>query len=293
MILGSTSIAALKLGSTSVAKVMLGATEVWSGEALDADAAAIVAAITSAGGTVTEAQTAAIDTFVRTGKGEGWYSLLRRFYLPIWGAAGPNAIDWITRGSGSFAGTVTHGAGYVQGNGTTGYFNIGASPAGLEMTTGTGHLSALVYVADPTTAAFDCFIGAANAVNAGLTEIRDTNADVVSGFIGFGGGVIDAPSTGRNGLYVMNRSSGTSAKCHRRTTSAFATGTTITATPTAVATSNLYALGRNANGSLAFPTDAQIGAFGAGLGFASDAAVAAYTLALKDLWEDCTGLTLP
>ena len=263
---------------------------------LDPDAAAFIADVEAAlSSSILGFQKTAIDTFIKAGKSDGWWSSIKRLYLPIWADPAANAIDMITRTSGTFpvAGGVTHDAGYVQGNGTTGYFNIGASPAGLGMTTGTGHLSVLVYVADPTTAVFDCFIGAANAGNVGLTEIRDTNADIVSGFIGFGTGVSDAPSTGRNGLYVMNRSSSTSAKCHRRTTSAFATGTTITVAPTAVTTSNLYALGRNADGSLVFPTDARIGAFGAGLGFASDATVAAYTLALKDLWEDCTLLTLP
>lgn len=263
---------------------------------LDADASAYIAAVeTALSSSISGDQKNAINTFFKTGKSEGWYSSLKRLYLPIWADAAANAIDMITRTSGTFPVPtgVTHAAGYVKGNGSTGYFNIGASPAGLGMTTGTGHLSALVYVADPTTTVFECFIGAAGASNAGLTEIRDTSADIVSGFIGFGTGFSEAPSTGRNGLYVMNRSSSTSAKCHRRTTSAFATGATITVAPTAITTSNLYALGRNANGSLFFPTDAQIGAFGAGLGFASDATVAAYTLALKDLWEDCTSLTLP
>lgn len=263
---------------------------------LDPDAKAYIAAVeTALSSSISADQKNAINDFFKTGKADGWYSSIKRLYLPIWADPAANAIDMITRTSGTFpvAGGVTHAAGYVQGNGTTGYFNIGASPAGLGMTTGTGHLSALVYVADPTTADRDCFISAADAETVGLTEIRDTSADVVSGFIGFGAGVSDALSTGRNGLYVMNRSSSTSAKCHRRTTSAFATGTTITVAPTAIATSNLYALGRNANGSLVSPTDAQIGAFGAGLGFASDATVAAYTLALKDLWETASGLTLP
>jgi hypothetical protein len=95
--------------------------------ALDPDAKAYIAAVETAGATVSGGQKAAINTFFKTGKSEGWYSNIKRLYLPIWAAAAPNAIDMIDLGSGTFNGGVTHAAGYVQGNGSTGYFDTGST----------------------------------------------------------------------------------------------------------------------------------------------------------------------
>ena len=96
------------------------------GGSIDADAAAYLALLSAQGVAVTGAQSSAIDAFYVTGKDEGWYSLLKRMYLPIWAAAGPSAIDMIGLTSGTFVGGVTHSAGYVTGNGTTGYFRADA-----------------------------------------------------------------------------------------------------------------------------------------------------------------------
>ena len=46
----------------------------------------------------------------------------RRTYMPIWGVAAANAICQRSLTSGTFFGGVTHGAGFVQGDGTSGYF---------------------------------------------------------------------------------------------------------------------------------------------------------------------------
>tara|TARA_R110002110_G_scaffold391273_1_gene604564 strand:+ start:66 stop:869 length:804 start_codon:yes stop_codon:yes gene_type:complete len=92
----------------------------------DADALAYIANLISAGENPTGAQVAAINDFYASGKSEGWYSDLVRLYLPIWGAASPNSLDLIGGASGTWVGGVTHSAGYVQGNGTTGYFRTDA-----------------------------------------------------------------------------------------------------------------------------------------------------------------------
>lgn len=91
----------------------------------DSDAEAYVAAVETAGASPTDDQKSAIDTFYASAKSNGYYTSLKRLYLPIWAAAAPNAIDMIALGSGTFNGGVTHAAGYVEGNGTTGYFDTG------------------------------------------------------------------------------------------------------------------------------------------------------------------------
>jgi hypothetical protein len=87
---------------------------------LDPDARAYIAAVETAGGTVSATQRTAVSDFYRAGKSAGWYSSIKRLYLPIWASAAPNAIDMIGLTSGTFIGTVTHAAGYAQGDGTTG-----------------------------------------------------------------------------------------------------------------------------------------------------------------------------
>ncbi len=68
---------------------------------LDPDAKAYINAVVGAGATVTSTQRNAINNFYKTGKKDGWYSQLKRMYLPIWAAASPNAIDMVVRTSGT------------------------------------------------------------------------------------------------------------------------------------------------------------------------------------------------
>lgn len=96
--------------------------------------------------TLTKVKLDALDTFIRTGKSDGWYSSIKRMYLPIWAAAAPNAICMTSLTSGTFNGTVTHAAGYVQGDGSTGYFDPGAGsePNTLGMSNASATLFMLV-----------------------------------------------------------------------------------------------------------------------------------------------------
>jgi hypothetical protein len=95
---------------------------------LDPDARAYIAAVETAGGTVSATQRTAVSDFYRAGKSAGWYSSIKRLYLPIWAAAAPNAIC-MTRADQRHV--QRHGdswRGYVQGDGSTGYFDTGGSP---------------------------------------------------------------------------------------------------------------------------------------------------------------------
>jgi hypothetical protein len=91
---------------------------------LDPDAKAYIAAVETAGATVNATQKAAINTFVKTGKSDGWYSSIKRMYLPIWASAAPNAIDMIGLTSGTFNGTVTHSGGVCAGGWKHGVFSL-------------------------------------------------------------------------------------------------------------------------------------------------------------------------
>jgi hypothetical protein len=260
-------------------------------ETLDADAAAYIAAVVDAGGVVSGGQKSAINTFYKTGKSDGWYSSLKRVYLPIWEVAAPNAIDMIARGSGTFVGGVTHGAGFIQGNGSTGYFNTNSIPSVIGMTTTSASFGILTIGGG--VAANQIMIGARSASN-NRHYIQWNGASLVNAIYKAPGtapisasmtlsqsyGIISFQYTTPNRSLNIRRASGRSI---------LGTAGDGSGGVPSVAT---Y-LGANNNADVADLFSAyQIGAAFLGVGM-SDTQDAAFTLALKTLWEGLTGLSLP
>jgi hypothetical protein len=254
---------------------------------LDPDASSVIAALTNASVTLTNAQSSAINRFHRVGKNEGWYSLLKRFYLPVWGAAGPNAVDWIERGSGTFVGTVTHGAGFVQGDGSTGYFSGNAS---FTSVLGTTQLAHGWIISTEDTNGLDLvggiisanrfWLGAANATVNQIVIGRNTiNASITSNY---------------KGIFVGSRESSTSLILHRRSAGTNATSATTT-------TSNdlnipnvtpFYAGAYSVNGTPAFASaPAKQGGYGFGTPMTTTQAQN-FSAALETMFNTITGLTL-
>ena len=264
----------------------------------DADANAYITSLLSVGAAVTLTQQDAINTFVKAGKADGWWSSLKRLYLPIWASAAPNAVDMITRASGTFNGTVTHGAGYVQGDGSTGYFDIGLTPSALGLTTTEAGFFALVNQAGSSGSRsyLSCSDNASNTIYCGLAT-TSSGSVLQSSF----GSISDASAfvnvalthQATNGVIAGFKSGGT-AFIQRRLSSGNSTLVSETegGAGTIPTVRNLYALAFNYNGTPVAFTDARLGSYGVSGGMSS-ANVTAYTLALKNLWETCTGLTLP
>jgi len=257
---------------------------------LDADAAAYVAAVESAlGSSITFTQRRAIDTFIKGEKAASRYTLLKRLYLPIWGQAAANAIDMISLTSGTFNGGVTHGAGYMQGNGSTGYFNMGVSPSTLGLSTGSALTCSLVYE----------IAGAGNIINIGTydgtTVIASENSagGIQNYYPGFTGPTLSVLRADQAGIESFSRLSTTSGQIKLRKTAGVSSSsvytTLVTGDPPA---SNLYGLAYNNNGAAGFHSFAKIGCLCVGLG-TSAVNVDGFTLSLKNLWETTTGLTLP
>jgi hypothetical protein len=230
------------------------------GRSLDPDAKGYINSVVAAGGTVSGTQRAAINTFYKTGKADGWYSSLKRMYLPIWGVAAPNAIDMIARGSGTFVGTVTHGAGYVQGNGTTGYFNTNTSYGTNGLTASDAYAFSLVKTA--STLGFRGLQGRSQGTTASATFLS-SNSGQLFRWNNTSTGAVFGTSAG-TGIMSASRQGG-SRTIYRRTTSSRTTSEF---------------------------NNAEIGAGGFGLGM-TNAQDSAFTASLKTLWETCTGLTLP
>jgi hypothetical protein len=258
--------------------------------ALDADALAVINAVVGAGATVTAGQAKTINTFHVVGKSDGWYTNLKRLHLPIWGTASPNAIDWIARGSGTWVGGITHGAGYAQSNGTTGYFDLGVSGPSLGMTIASGYIG---YLRNVSGAGSRGIYGAADVTNSNAISALDWTAQVLADWInGTTGRLGSTPSYLFNGVTSYRVFSGSRTIRGRNAAgvSSHATGALLGSG--SLTTRQLYFMAFNSNGTLFNPTTSQFGAFFAGLGM-SQTMDDQFTSALKTLWEGLTGLTLP
>jgi hypothetical protein len=250
-----------------------------------------VAAIRSAGATVTVNQREFINNFVRAEKAANRWSLIRRLYLPIWGIAAANAICMKSLTSGTFVGGVTHASGYVQGDGTTGYLNTNTNFLTQGLSASTGLMFALTTL--DATADFDRYLGAGNGVGEASLASRSTPR-IDARFCGIGAGQVSLNTSSNTGVVVFSRLSGGRRLSLRKTSGVTQTSATNADNGT-LQSSNVLAMAfNNANSgvTMASASNARFGAVGFGLGLSSTD-TDNFTLALKNLWETCTGLTLP
>jgi hypothetical protein len=260
---------------------------------LDPDAKAYILAVEAAGATVSSIQRNAINNFYKTGKSQGWYSGLKRIFLPIWGIASPNAIDMVVRSSGTFVGTVTHASGYIQGDGSSGYLNTNANQSACSITTSSGYYLALAALA--ATGVARAFCGAGSSGNT-MTLRAESATSVTARHYGLTTGQITSSTTNANGIISFSRQGGNRTIWRRSSsTRAAIAGPTAGADSGSTVTANIFALAGNNSDTGSTPTNlsnARVGvlAFGSGVSDSTDADI---TSAVKTLWETCTGLTIP
>ena len=102
----------------------------------DTDASTYAAAIEGDGVVLSDDQKQAIDTFYVTGKSEGWYSDLARVYLPVWQQASANSRCLVSGTQGTFNGGISHNAGYISNPSFSGYFDTGSTSVGKGLSLG-------------------------------------------------------------------------------------------------------------------------------------------------------------
>jgi len=257
----------------------------------DADADAYILLVQAAGGTVTAAQRDRINDFIRGEKIASRWDSIKRLYLPIWGVAAANAICLRSLTSGTFVGTVTHATGYIQSNGSTGYLNTNTNFVTQGLSASNGLMFALTIL--NATQDFKCFLGA----GAGTSEIvlmHRTFPRLDARYAGLGNGFISLNIASNTGVATFSRISGTRRLTVRKT-GGLTSHSITSADSGTIPSSNVLAMAiNNVNSGVtaALISDARFGAVGFGLGLTS-AATDAFTLALKNLWEGTTGLTLP
>jgi hypothetical protein len=277
------------------------------GSRIDPDAKLYIAAVEAAlGATIESALPSAtnpkkiISDFYKAEKDAGRYSLHKRLYLPIYNNLAANAVDAITSTPGTFAGTVTVAPGYVQGDGTTGYFDFGATPSALGLTLQSASLFALVKTAPNQTGSRSMLGASEGGANTAAVVIGGAAAGSSIAFADAslattdGYAIANLSTANQFGIFIGSRFSG-STRIQRRLTSgeSLLVSDNDPDTGTVPTTRNIFAIASNYGGVPSTgASNAEFGAYGAGLGM-SQSDAAAFTLNLKTLWENLTGLTLP
>ena len=255
-------------------------------------AARYIRAVETSGMSVSPDKKSAIDTFFKQGKTDGWLSSMRRIYLPIWGAAAPNAIDMCSGASGTFIGAPTYNPSTVS-FASNAYFNTGTSFAAQGLSASSGCIFALVTA---WSGAGDLG-GAGAAGNTTRLGKNDTlNLRIRYSGVTEGGGQLTA--TGNSGTLgiVSGSRQGGDRKIYRRSNSGRSNVATSTSANSGFPpSSNVYFAGYNNTDvslTIPIPTVCTLGFWGFGLGL-TDAQDSAFTAAMETLWETCTGATLP
>lgn len=243
------------------------------------------------GTTATATQRQAISDFIKTEKAASRWDLHKRLYLPIWGNAAANAICMVSRSSGTFVGGVTHGAGFVQGDGSTGYFNTGFNMRTVFGAVGESAVGSIFCLCHQADSRSDrrIHMGSQNSGDSGSIEQFDGSSSVgartFSTRIDVSGsrtGIFHAASlAGRANRFILRRSSG-----------AVASAVNTSFNSIYAASADLACMARNAAGVRDLHHNGRFGIFGAAVGI-DLAGATEQTLSLKTLWETCTGLTLP
>ena len=262
---------------------------------IDADAASYISLLSDQGVAVTGAQSSAIDAFYVTGKDEGWYSALKRMYLPIWAAAGPNALCLVSSTSGTFSGSVTHGAGFVTGDGSSSYFNVGATPSALGIATGDALIMRGIHI-DGSDNHDACGVAQTSSLaSLALLNFAAGHASEGTTYFRQSSGTAQVEITGQGteyrGIYLGSCTATDARFLHRRRSGGVTVvASTVSDTQAILDQAPLF-LARNLNGTASNRTDGSEFAWALGTGM-TQAQATDFTAALETMWETCTGLTI-
>jgi len=230
-----------------------------------------------------------ISDFIKAEKAASRWSLHKWLNLTIFNNSAASSIDMVARNVGQFAlSGVTHAAGYVQGNGTSGYFdtliNWNTFATVDNATIGTINLTGH---GSPNMTSIG--VGAAGAT---VISVGSQNSGLIPTAAWAGAGIIRG-AIDTNGIQMASRSGGVTRMIRRSasgitedTNSAALTGSAVNAPIT------LMCRRTAAGANFTQYSNAQIGGGIISLGMDSTQ-LAAYSLSLKNLYESLTGLTLP
>ena len=266
---------------------------------IDPDALLYIAAVETALGTpiatalpsATSNPKRIISDFIKAEKAASRWTLHKRIYLPIYANAAASAIDMVGRNVGTFtASGVTHAAGYVQGNGTSGYFDfitaqseIGESPNATHR----GFLS-LIGPSSSTTV----HIGAQGPTGSETYQVGSVSGTTAISQHGSISANAPLLAANQNGIFIASKTSNLAIFFRRS-----AAGSSVISSTSGTNINNLsarsyYAMARNSVGVASLFSSAQYGSWFCGNGLTESESIG-FSANLKTLWESLTGLILP
>ena len=239
----------------------------------DADAVAFFGRVTTAGGSLSATEKAAVNQLVLDLKANSLWTPMKAIYPMVGASAAACAQNLV---SSSFTGTFTSGwtfsANGVQGNGTSAYMDTNFAPAS-NLTVSSAHNSVYLRtnLAISNTVAFGVEISTSQrmvlfpyAFSVGwISDLFDNSTSRISSSSG--------PSTG---FIVASRASSSSHKLFRNSTQLASSTSATTGT---LPTLNYYIGGFNANGSPSFYSTNQIAFYSLGDGLTDTEASNFYT----------------
>jgi hypothetical protein len=248
----------------------------------DADSASYAAAVAAAGVTVTAAQRLILSNFFAAEKLAGRWTGHLRLYLHGWGSAAANKIDLKTLAVGTYAGTVTHAAGYAEGS-ADGAFILDQTSAGLGVATNSHCMTNLVVRAHQAAAYSTVFAGGTDGSSIQVLENGSHDIEFYS--------VSGTPCTitGATGVIVCSRTASNAVNVVRRLT-AGVTSATSTVASSAIGEQVLSGWARASASSLFGNQRVGFRHIGVGL---SVVAATEFSQNIKTLWEGLYGQTLP
>ena len=266
------------------------------GSALDADARLYIAAVETALGTpiATALPNAVnpkriISDFIKAEKAASMWSMHRWLNLTIFNNSAASSIDMVAGNVGQFAlSGVNHAAGYVQGDGTSGYFDtlinwntfatVDNATIGTINLTGNG---------SPNMTSIGVGATAATGIS-----VSSQNAGVIPTTAWAGAGIVRG-AIGTSGIQMASRSGGVT-RMIRRSASGITEDTNPGALTGSVVNAPITMMVRRTAAGTNFTqySNAQIGGGIISLGMSSTQ-LADYSLNLKNLYESLTGLSLP
>jgi len=256
--------------------------------------ATYIAALTAAGASVTTPQRAAISTFMSGEIAAGRWDGHKRLYFPVWGLAAANAICMKSLTTGTFVGSIDHGSGYAKPNDSSSGMRANTSLPDIGVTKESWHFTVLVYELggegclwgrdfNTDFSAFADYLHGEEGAEYTNAVFRVSNRTHISN--GNVPRLLSIFGTA-NTVSIKNRNSYSEASIY---SSSFG-GSTNTVD---FVDSNFNVMASESFGNLALASQSsKYGLFSFG-NTMSDAQNTAYTLALKNLWETVTGLTLP
>jgi hypothetical protein len=231
-----------------------------------------------------------ISDFIKAEKAASRWSLHKRIFLPIYNNAAASAIDMVSVTSGTFIGTVIHAAGYVNGDGTSGYFDSGI---GLPAVGGSNASGSIWQIIPQRVQAIARFEGV-NGPGLERVSIGANSSDLNQFILPSNSSSLTIGASETSAGILIGSTISTSSRFGKfRKTGAFTTASNTTLDTTVIPSGDLFFLARN-NNDLGI-NNAHVerrGGYGFGLGL-TQAQAEGFAANLETLYEGLTGIALP